>query len=38
LHYIFFSSIEIGTLVFIIYTAWKWTKLKTFKKNHSEYV
>lgn len=38
LHYIFFSSIEIGTLVFIIYTAWKWTKLRTFKKNPSEYL
>lgn len=27
LHYIFFSSIEISTLLFIIYTAWKWEKL-----------
>lgn len=26
LHYIFFSSMEISTLLFIIYTAWKWKK------------
>jgi len=26
LHYIFFSSIEISTLIFIIYTAWEWKK------------
>lgn len=36
LHYIFFSSIEISTLLLIIYVACKWTKLKRFNPNSVE--
>lgn len=32
LHYIFFSIIEICTLIIIIYIAWKWSKLKNFNE------
>ncbi|GGG35178.1 hypothetical protein GCM10011414_00730 [Croceivirga lutea] len=35
LHYIFFSVIEIGTLFFIVHTAWNWYKhTVTTKKNY----
>jgi len=33
LHYIFFSIIEISTLLLIIYIAWKRTNLRKFNKN-----
>lgn len=33
LHYVFFSFIEVSTLLLIIYSAWKWPELRTFNKN-----
>ncbi|XMO85664.1 DUF6326 family protein [Algibacter sp. AS12] len=36
LHYIFFSSIEIGTLLLILYIAWKWAAQRTFNNNSIE--
>lgn len=34
LHYVFFSIVELITLLFIIYKAYKWNNLKSITKNH----
>lgn len=36
LHYIFFSCIEICTLIIIIYLSWKWSKLIRFNEKLKE--